>query len=46
MLYFPYEIDEHGIFAKIRDIVDEAVPRDEYVDEMLAMSMGHIEEIV
>ncbi|RVW31146.1 Retrovirus-related Pol polyprotein from transposon opus [Vitis vinifera] len=34
-LCFPDEIDEHETFAKIEDIVDGAVPRDEYVDEML-----------
>ena len=45
-LYFPDEIDEHGTFAEIRDIVDEAMPRDEYVNEMLAMSMCQIEKIV
>ena len=45
-LYFPNEIDEHGTFAKIEDIVDGVIPPDEYVDEMFAMSMGQIEEIV
>ena len=45
-LYFQDEIDEHGIFSEIRDIVDEAVPQDEYVDEKLAMSMSQIGEIV
>ena len=45
-LYFPNEIDEQGTFAKIEDIVDGVIPRDEYVDEMFAMSMGQIEEIV
>ena len=39
-LYFPNEIDEQGTFAKIEDIVDKVVPRDEYVDEMLVMSMS------
>ena len=38
-LYFSDEIDEHGI-AKIGDIVDGAVPHDEYIDEMLTMSMS------
>ncbi|KAL6347507.1 hypothetical protein AAG906_026029 [Vitis piasezkii] len=45
-LYFSDEIDEHGTFSEIGDIVDGGVPHDEYVDEMLAMSMGQIEEIV
>ena len=46
MLYFPDEIDERETFVKIRDIVDGVVLRDEYIDEMLAMSMSQIEEIV
>ena len=41
-LYFPDEIDEHEIFAEIRDIVDGVVPHDEYIDEMLVMSMSQI----
>ena len=45
-LCFSDEIDEHEIFAEIRDIVDGAVPHDEYVNEMLAMSLSQIEEIV
>ncbi|KAL6316723.1 hypothetical protein AAG906_019654 [Vitis piasezkii] len=36
-LYFSDEIDEHGTFVEIEDIVDGAVPHDEYVDEMLMM---------
>ena len=44
--YFPDEIDEHGIFFEIGDIVDGAVLHDEYIDEMLAMSMSQIREIV
>ena len=43
--YFSDEIDEHGTFAEIEDIVDEVVPHEEYIDEMLAMSMSQIEEI-
>ena len=39
-LYFPDEIDEHGTFAEIRDIVDGVVPHDEYVDEIFVMSMS------
>ena len=45
-LYFPDEVDEHETFSEIRDMVDETVPHDEYIDERLAMSMGHIDEIV
>ena len=41
--YFPDKIDEHEIFAEIGDIVDGAVPHDEYIDEMLVMSMSQIE---
>ena len=44
--YFPNEIDEHGTFAKIEDIMDEVVPHDEYVDEMLAMSMNLIDGMI
>ncbi|RVW92749.1 Transposon Ty3-I Gag-Pol polyprotein [Vitis vinifera] len=32
-------------FAEIGDVVDGAVPHDEYVDEMLAMSLSQTEEI-
>ena len=39
-LCFPYEIDEHRTFFEIGDMVDGAVPRDEYVDEMLALSLS------
>ena len=46
MLYFLDEIDEHETFAEIGDIVDEVMPHDECIDEMLAMSMSQIEEIV
>ena len=45
-LYFPDEIDEHETFVEIGDIVDEVVPHDEYIDEMLAMSMSQINEII
>ena len=44
MLYFPDEIDEHRTFAEIGGIVDGVVPHDEYVDEMLAMSLSQTEE--
>ena len=43
-LYFPDEIDEHRTFAEIGGIVDGVVPHDEYVDEMLAMSLSQTEE--
>ncbi|RVW74208.1 Ribonuclease HI [Vitis vinifera] len=43
-LCFPNEIDDHGAFAEISDIVDGVVPHDEYIDEMLAMSLSPIEE--
>ena len=45
-LYFPDEIDEHGTFAEIGDIVDGVVPHDEYIDETLAMSMSQIDGVV
>ena len=44
-LYFPDEIDEHGTFAEIGDKVDGIVPHDEYIDEMLALSISHIDRI-
>ena len=39
-LYFLDNVDEHGTFFEIEDIVDGAVPHDEYIDEMLTMSMS------
>ncbi|RVW51602.1 hypothetical protein CK203_066778 [Vitis vinifera] len=33
-------------FAEIGDIVDGVIPHDEYIDEMFAMSMSQIKEIV
>ena len=45
-LYFLDEVDEHGTFAEIRDMVDGVVPHDKYIDEMLAMSMSQIDGIV
>ena len=42
-LCFLDEIDEHKTLAEIIDIVDGVVPHDEYIDEMLAMSMSQIE---
>ena len=44
-LYFSDEIDEHGTFAEIGDIVDGVVPYDEYIDEMLVMSMSKTDGI-
>ncbi|RVW93290.1 Transposon Ty3-I Gag-Pol polyprotein [Vitis vinifera] len=44
-LCFSDEIDDHGTFFEIKDIVDRTAPLDEYVDEMLAMSLSQIEEI-
>ena len=44
-LYFPDEINEHVTFVEIRDIVDEAMPHEEFVDEMIAMSSSQIKEI-
>ena len=45
MLYFPDKIDEHEAFAEIGDVVDGTVPHDEYIDEMLAISMIQIDGI-
>ena len=45
-LYFSDEVDEHGTFVEIGDIGDGVVPRDEYIDEMLAISMSQIDGIV
>ncbi|WJZ82757.1 hypothetical protein VitviT2T_002487 [Vitis vinifera] len=45
-LYFSDEVDEHETFFEIGNIVDGVVPHDEYIDEMLAMSMNQIDGIV
>ena len=45
-LYFLDEIDEHETFFEIGDIVDGVVLYDEYIDEMLAMSMSQLDGIV
>ena len=37
---FSDEANEYKTFAEVGDIVDEVVPRDEYVDEMLVMSLS------
>ena len=39
-LCFPDEANEYKTFAEVGDIVDGAMPRDEYVDEMLVMSLS------
>ncbi|KAJ9684938.1 hypothetical protein PVL29_017094 [Vitis rotundifolia] len=39
-LCFPDDVDEHGTFAEIGDILYGVVPHDEYIDEMLTMSMS------
>ena len=39
-LYFPDEVDEHGTFAEIGDMVDVVVPHNGYINEMLVMSMS------
>ena len=39
-LYFPDEIYEHRTFVEIGDIMDGAVPHDDYIDEMFVMSMN------
>ncbi|KAL6350182.1 hypothetical protein AAG906_004122 [Vitis piasezkii] len=44
--YFSDEVDEHGTFVKIEDIVDGTVQCEEYIDEMLVMSMSQIDGIV
>ncbi|RVW29874.1 hypothetical protein CK203_102244 [Vitis vinifera] len=41
----PQTPSDAGTFAKIGYIVDGVVPHDEYVDEMLAMSLRQIEKI-
>ena len=44
--YFQDEVDEHGIFAGIGDMVNGTVPHDKYIDEMLTMSVSQIDGIV
>ena len=39
-LYFPDEVDEYRTFAEIGDIMDETIPRDQYIDEMLVINMS------
>ena len=31
-IYFPKETDEHGAFIEPTDMIDEAIPHDEYID--------------
>ena len=45
-LYFSDEVDEHGTFSKIGDMVDGVVPHDKHIDEMFAMNMSQIDGIV
>ncbi|KAJ9694023.1 hypothetical protein PVL29_009818 [Vitis rotundifolia] len=42
-LCFPDDVDEHGTFAQIGDILDGVAPHDEYIDEMLTMSMSQLD---
>ncbi|KAL6314934.1 hypothetical protein AAG906_029153 [Vitis piasezkii] len=44
--YFVRASEPHTPLDEIGDIVDGAVPHDKYVNEMLAMSLSQIEEIV
>ena len=46
MLYFLDEVDEHGTFTEIGDIVDGAIPHGEYIDEMLSMSISQVDGVV
>ena len=39
-LYFPDEVNEYMTFAEIGDIMDETIPRDQYIDEMLVINMS------
>ena len=45
-LYFLDKVDEHRTFAEIGDMVNEIIPHDECINEMLAMSMSQINGIV
>ena len=46
MLYFLDQVDEHGTFTEIGDIVDGAIPHGEYIDEMLSMSISQVDGVV
>ena len=45
-LYFLDEVDEHGIFVEIGDMVDGVVPHDKYTNKILMMSTSQIDGIV
>ena len=45
-LYFMEEVVEYGTFVEIGNKVDEVVPQDEYIDEILAMGMSQIDGII
>ncbi|RVW89755.1 Retrovirus-related Pol polyprotein from transposon 297 [Vitis vinifera] len=45
-LCFQDETDEHGTFVEVGGIVDGVAPHDEYIDEMLALSLSQIEETI
>ena len=45
-LCFPDEIDDHGTFVEISDIIDGVVPHDKYIDEMLTLRLSQIEDTV
>ena len=40
MLYFLEEVDEYGTSVEIADMIDGAIPRDNYSDEMLMVDMS------
>ena len=40
MLYFLEEVDEYGTSVEIADMIDGAIPRDKYSDEMLMVDMS------
>ena len=41
-LYFLEETDEYGTSIEITDMIGDAIPRDEYSDEMLMVDMSQI----
>ena len=45
-LYFLEETNEYGTFVEIVDMIDEAIPRYEYSDEMLMVDMSQITDDV
>ncbi|RVW12814.1 hypothetical protein CK203_112235 [Vitis vinifera] len=40
MLYFLEEVDEYGTSVEIADMIDGAIPRDKYSDEMLMLVLA------